>query len=882
MKLAILWVAGSILATNSLAAPATLRLPLAFEPAGQGRFQAFGRGLSVTAGPEGLTFRGRKVEWQMQLVGQRSSRWAAEDPLPGIVSHFHGRDPSQWRVGLPTSRTVRLAEAYPGVDMLLHGAGGSLEYDFLVQPGADPRKIRLRLPGARLIVTATGDLRCGAALHRRPEIYQETGTGRQVVRGGFRLFGDGTVGFQVGRYDRSLPLTIDPTVVYESYYGGSGEEEAQSVGVDNGGNAYFTGYTTSGGAGDADIFVVKVNPAGNTAIYTVTVGGSGDDYGNGIAIDGAGNAVITGNTDSRDFPVSAGAFQPNTYGGLDAFLFRLDPTGVAISFSTYFGGSADDKAYGVALDGSGNAYLTGVTTSNDFPVTKTAFQRTRVGGVDAFVAKFSSSGNLTYSTYLGGSGNDEGFAIAVDRSGNAYVTGDTDSDDFPVTTGIYQGKRAGKLDLFVTRVNAGGTALVASTYVGGSDDDIGYGLALDAAGAVYLAGSTASVNFPVTSNAPQPGYVGGDTDGMILKMSSDLKSLVYATFIGTQGADSANSVAVNLQNEVFVAGDSDADGFPVTADAVQARRAANRDATLVWLSADGSKLRYGSYWGGSGDDIAFGVAQDRNGNVYVAGSTSSLDLPVTSKAFQGAFGGGSSDAMIGVFKFPLPQPVVNPGGVVNAASSVAALAPGELISIYGFALANTTGSTSAVPLPGSLGGTQVKVNGVVAPLLYVSPGQLNAQLPYATKTGTASLIVTTGGGASTAAAITVSTTAPGVFVRGTHAIAQNSDNSTNSSQKPAKAGDLLVVYFTGLGPIDQTVATGAAAGSNPVVNGTAGCKATIAGVTASVLFCGLTPGFVGLGQINLMTSASTPAGEQPLVITVGSANSNSSLVSIIK
>jgi hypothetical protein len=305
-------------------------------------------------------------------------------------------------------------------------------------------------------------------------------------------------------------------LVYSTYIGGSYWDEGYAIAVDGSGYAYVTGYTKSTdydvtpGAfqttkgGKQDVFVTKLNAAGTALVYSTYIGGSGYEVGYGIAVDGSGNAYVTGYTESTDYDVTPGAFQTTKEGYRDVFVTKLNETGTALVYSTYIGGSGGDEGYGIAVDGSGNAYVTGYTWSTDYDVTPGAFQTTNGGGRDVFVTKLNATGTaLVYSTYIGGSNNDEGYAIAVDGSGNAYVTGWTISTDYDVTPGAFQTTNGGGRDVFVTKLNATGTALVYSTYIGGSGEDRGYAIAVDGSGNAYVTGYTESRNYDVTPRAFQ-------------------------------------------------------------------------------------------------------------------------------------------------------------------------------------------------------------------------------------------------------------------------------------------------------------------------------------------------------------------------------------------
>ena len=405
----------------------------------------------------------------------------------------------------------------------------------MVAPGADPGQFGLAINGAEsvrldngavVIGTASGEIR-----QRAPVLYQEVAGVRRAVAGGYTLRQDGSVGFAVGAYDRSEPLVIDPvSEVYGTYLGGSGSDVGNSIAVDSSGNAYLTGATAStnfptrnpiqpsyAGGGD-DVFVTKINPAGTALVYSTYLGGTGSDDGKSIAIDSGGNVYLAGITTSTDFPTMNPIQSSNHSGLADAFIAKINASGSALVYSTYLGGSGDDEAKGIAVDNTGNAYVTGDTSSTNFPTLNPLQSSYGGGAFDAFITTVNASGSaLVYSTYLGGSSDDYGTGIAVDGSGNAYLTGDTTSTDFPVTNAL-QTTHGGSDDAFVTEINAAGSALVYSTYLGGSGSDIGKGIAVDSSGNAYLTGYTLSTNFP-TVNPIQPSS-GGFYDAIVVKIKA--------------------------------------------------------------------------------------------------------------------------------------------------------------------------------------------------------------------------------------------------------------------------------------------------------------------------------------------------------------------------
>jgi hypothetical protein len=414
------------------------------------------------------------------------------DELAGKSNYFIGNDPKKWSTGVPTYAKVKYEGIYSGIDLVYYGNQRQLEYDFIVAPGADPRRIAFAVSGAKRIRRdAQGELvfKVGEEEVRwhKPVVYQEKNGERQEIAARYALTDVNRVQFEVAKYDASKPLYIDP-LIYSTYLGGIGWDDGIRITVDSAGNAYVTGATYStdfpitagayqticdhgnncGTNGDA--FVAKLNPAGSALIYATYLGGSGQDFGGGIAVDGEGNAYVAGFTLSTDFP-TMNPLQPNCGGGKptceDGFVAKLNSTGSALIYSTYLGGSGNDGAGGIALDRTGNAYISGSTTSTDFP-TKNPLQSANGGGAngeDAFVAKINASGSaLIYSTYLGGSGDDYGQGIAVDESDNSYVIGQTSSTDFPTSNPLQPTYGGGNRDAFIAKLNSSGSAMVYSTY----------------------------------------------------------------------------------------------------------------------------------------------------------------------------------------------------------------------------------------------------------------------------------------------------------------------------------------------------------------------------------------------------------------------------------
>lgn len=591
--------------------------------------------------PQGATFL------RMRLVGGNpNARLLGSGELPGKSNYLVGNDPSRWRTDVENYARVSYQGVYPGVDLVYYGNQRQLEYDFVVAPGADPEAITVDIQAAKAyaplrvdrngdLIVETGD---GEVLFQKPLVYQpgaQSGAGkpgcqlRVSLEGRYVLKGAHRVSFKVAGFDASKPLVIDPILSYSTYLGGSNLDFGRAIAVDAAGSAYVAGFTFSTdfptlnairkpSAGGSKAFVAKLNAAGTALLYSTYLGGSGSDAATSIAVDASDNAYLTGDTTSADFP-TLNAFQKTYSGNSDAFVSKLDAMGSALLYSTYLGGSNADEGTGIAVDAGGNAYVTGRTTSANFPTASPA-QAKYAGNDDGFVTKLSSVGALVYSTYLGGSGNDDGLAIAVDPSGNVYVTGDTSSDNFP-TLKAMQAARAGGLDAFVTKLDATGS-LAYSTYLGGSGDDNGFGIAVDALGNSYVTGNTASSDFP-TMNPQQAANAGG-IDAFVAKLNP-AGSLVYSTYLGGSAEDDGTGIAADKSGNAYVTGFSASPNF-ATMSPLQAANAGGFDAFVTKLDVAGL-LVYSTYLGGSNQDFAFGIAVDGLGSAYVTGFTLSTDFP---------------------------------------------------------------------------------------------------------------------------------------------------------------------------------------------------------------------------------------------------------------
>jgi hypothetical protein len=639
------------------------RLPLAFVPnRGQTdarvRFSAQAGGASFWFTPREAVIafakEKRAVNLRLRFVGaDPAAAVTGATPRPGKVTYLLGNDPSKWHSGLPTFGEVVYRDLWPGIDLAFRGQQGRLKYEFRVAPGADPATIRLAYRGAkRLALGRAGELRIQTALgvvrDSKPVSYQLVGGSRVRVASHYGLDAE-TYGFALGRYDRSRPLVIDPGLVYSTYLGGGRDDDGRDIKVDALGNAYVTGVTESanfpttagafaaGANGSLDAYVAKLNPAGSALAYSTYLGGSDEDRGLGIEVDALGNAYVTGDTYSQDFPTTAGAFDTGANGSLDAFVTKLNPAGSALAYSTYLGGSLQDRGFGIAIDGLGNAYVTGSTGSLDFPTTAGAFDTGANGSLDAFVTKLNPAGSaLAYSTYVGGSADDVGNGISLDLAGTAYVTGATSSADFPTTIFAFDGSANGGSDAFVTDLNATGSALAYSTYLGGSLDDDGRDIVADGLLHAYVTGFTTSANFPTTAGAFDESANGG-LDAFVTKLHTTCCALAYSTYLGGSGSDAGAAVAGDSDGNTYVTGSTGSADFPTTAGALDESANGGLDAFVSKLDLPGFNLTYATYLGGSDDDFGSGIAVVGLGNVYLTGFTRSAAFPTTAGAVDTSF-----------------------------------------------------------------------------------------------------------------------------------------------------------------------------------------------------------------------------------------------------
>ncbi len=724
------------------------------------------------------------------------------EQLPGQSNYIIGNDPSRWHRNVPQFAHVRYRLVYPGIDLVYHGRQGRLEYDFEVAPGADPRQIGLRFRGPdKLQLDAEGGLvlssRDGAVRFQAPHVYQKIGEEERQVAGRFVLRAENRVGFEVAAYDRTRTLVIDPVLTYSTYLGGSGNEGCSAItglttpgcpaiAVDSAGNAYVAGPTSSADfpvgppfplpscpptppgpfqcalSGPADIFVAKFNSTGSALLFSTYLGGTGTDTNVGIAVDSGFNVFVAGTTDSPDFPTSGtnAAFQATPKAaGTHVFVSELDSAGATLLYSTYLSGSGTDVASGLALDVKNKAYVTGTTTSTDFPTTTGAFQQcldhpkvvppcpNDLTASNFFVSKVdpatSGAASLPYSTYFGGgnppNGQTRGGGIAVDSNSNAYITGGTnfvhtgtnDNTDFPILNGC-QSTLNGPTDAFLAKINpagATGAQLIYSTYLGGSSDEVGNAIAVDSGANAYVTGSTTSTDFSLTTSTgcPLPSSVvpfqsanAGGTDAFLAKINSPSTgavSLVYFSYLGgsTGTADIGYSIAVDSLQGARITGSTDSSDFHILNPLPGTAFGGGTDAFVARIDTTATSAtassHFSSFLGGTGADRGTGVAVDASGSTYVAGETTSVNFPSQSP-FQSSLS-GASDAFVAKLgptvnlSFSDVSATPNPVGVGNQVSfKYTVTNNGDLTTGVTFSdVLPATGATfiSATSTPGNCG-----------------------------------------------------------------------------------------------------------------------------------------------------------------------------------
>ncbi len=633
--------------------------PLRFEPAATNpdtgaKFIARGASFRFEFTPDQADLRSGHKDVRLKFEGaNRAARVEGEQVLPSKTNLYFGNDPSQWRHAIPNYGRVRVAQLYPGVDLDYYGNAGQLEYDLTVHPGADPQRIRLRLDGSDVHRDGHGDL-VASLIQRHPVAYQTGVDGaRHMVASRYRRNADGSYSFQLGAYDRSRALVIDPVLVVAQYFAALYQNVAYGVGHDSSGLVYIAGTTQSTDlplvgssyqsteGGDQDLFFAIVNPklsASDQVIYVTYLGGTGDENFGAMYVGPAGDVYLTGSTGSSNYPIQNGYLttQPGTSGGPNAFVSWFNSS-QSLVYSTYWGGEETEIGTAITVSSSGHIWIAGNTTSNDLPVTSGGFQTTLIGTQNMFIADFdgnnSGTSSLLYAIYIGGTHYDEAYGIAAAPDGTIWLAGCTFSPDIWIQAASgqgspYQSTYRGSGDAYIAHINpslTGLSALLYSSFLGGNDEDAATSLVLDPSGNIILSGYTLSKNFPVSSNAYQTKY-GGNTDAFVTILNTVKGELVYSTYFGGDEPDAPMDLKEDSTGALYISGYTESAGLPSTSGALQADYDGSVDA--FGLKLDPSKsgaagIDYFTYLGSNGQQVAYGVDFDTKGDMYLAGYSSS-------------------------------------------------------------------------------------------------------------------------------------------------------------------------------------------------------------------------------------------------------------------
>lgn len=643
---------------------ATATMPLYFEP-NQGQahpsVEYLSRANGVTSYLTGtaaaFTVGGSQVI--MRLAGAHLGKPEALNRLPGISSYFASGGHSRTRV--PQFGKVRYRAVYPGIDLVYYGANGCLEYDFEIAAGADPGRIRIVYEGARGVRLDGGDLMISTAggemRQRRPTVYQNTNGHRRAVDASYRIDAKGVIGLKLAAYDRTRVLVVDPVLEYATYVGGSGQDSANAVKVDASGNIYIGGSVgmpatasnpfvpASSSSYDTAAAVIKYSPSQKTILYVAQIGSDGISSVGRMDVDANGALYLTGSTSSANFPLVNAAVNSNRSGGFTPFVAKVAADGQTLVYSTYFGGTGLDQFGGIVADSNGTAYVTGGAIARDFPITDESAGP--FVGPKAYLAKFNGDGTLAFSHLFGGTGSTQGNGIALDSSGNIYISGATTAMDFPVKNAFQSSFRkdallASVLGLraaFAAKFASDGNTLVYSTLLGGTGDDVATSASADGQGNLYLAGWTTSTDLPVM-NAVQK-RLSGIQNGFVAELNPQGNGLVFSTYLGGSQKDAVQDLALDGNRNIYVAGSTTSADFPTmnpTSTSKPKAQAKARTAFAAKLASGGQGLVFSTLFGGSQDDGGAAIAAGASGAAYLAGTTRSSDLPV-SGAFQASFGG---------------------------------------------------------------------------------------------------------------------------------------------------------------------------------------------------------------------------------------------------
>ena len=898
------------------------QLPLFFEPnCGQApsevRFLARGHDMSLLLEDRAAVLRLPSSEVRMRLTGTARGIQAIEplDPLPGTSSYFIGNKPAAWRTGIPQTGRIRYKEVYPGIDMVFKAAASSrFEYDFVIAPQADPSRIGVSFDGAQsiesdgeggiILHTKSGDIR-----QPRPNIYQDVDSGRREISGRMVLAKGNTVRFELGHYDHSRALVIDPLII--QYLIGNVDDQLSSIARDSAGNVYVAGKSASmltkapfgpAASGFYHPFIIKLTPDLSTILYVAVMGGTMGESAGSVAVDSSGSAYLIGTTSSSDFPTTPHVPQP-TFGNKllvsisqqDAFILKLDPKGATLVYSTYLGGSAADTGTVLTVDSTGAVYAAGTTSSPNFPITPGGlhlgliFVNNNIYQAN-WVAKLSADGSVfNWVAAVGGNTSiTTPTGIALDSSSNVYIAGTVQGMDYPTIgkpfqptlpqncTNCYSG--------FISEVNNKGTTLMASTYWGGSLTTGINGVALDAQNNVYIAGFAYSTDLPFTKNTIVPPPTNEPPNGVayVASLNSSLSAVLACSYLAGDNSV-ANTVLVRAPGVIGVSGGSLSGSFatiqPQQGLSSTGGAYVELDPLFQHVLRSFSPLPYAVNYAGA--------AAAPDGSVALGNSTQLLPTSSGLMIFN------RNGVVVLVFPGPVNPnaPAISSGGVVSASSFGAfpTVSPGSWIEIYGSNLAADTrqwasSDFTGLNAPMSLDGTSVMIGGQSAFIDYISPTQVNALVSSSTPTGAQQLIIKTAQGTSAAYNVTVNAAQPGLLAPPSfkiggvqYAVAILSDGAyalpagaiAGVNSRPAKPGDVLVLYGVGFGPVTPNIPAGQVVQQSNSLPPS--FQMSLGGTNATLAYDGLAPNFTGLYQFNLTVPAISPNNAAPLTFTLNGA-----------
>ncbi len=687
LRLIVLAVSCSTVLTGFAGTPAVSGSPslvtwpshaVAFEPnLGQAdsaaRFVARAGGGALFVEPDAATLAvggETLLATRASFPGARSDAVVVGDRLlPGVSHYLTDADASRWIRDVPRYARAVVRDAYPGVDIAWYGApDGAIEYDFVIAPGASAEAIRIRLDGpagpARLADGAlVTDLGGATVAMRAPVAYQPRDGGRVPVAAAFRAVAPGEFALDVGAFDATRPLVVDPVLGFSTFIGGRGYDGASGVAASTTGDVFVAGWSLSfdfplrrpvqlTNRGSWDGFAARYSRDG-ALMWSTYLGGEGADVANAIAVDASGRAVVAGTLGSNRFPVPSGAPRPVLRGPSDAFVITISPAGDDVVDARFFGGSGVDHGNGLAVLADGGLVLAGTTTSTDLPTTVAASQRRSGGDLDAFVARYAPSGAIASLTYLGGSGADWAcsyrlsqcnWPLGVDATGNAIIAGGTESTDFPTTDGAFQRARAGVRDAYVAKVKPDG-GLAFATYYGGTGDDHALAAGADAAGRAYFAGLTEhGAGVPTTPLSAQPAYA-GNVDGFVAALDPTGRVLLQGTHLGGAQIDVPGGMAVDAAGGVVVTGSTRSADFPGGLAGGPGAHAGSHDLYVARLAPGGTHLAWSVLLGSPGDEAGRAVALDPLGGIAIAGITTDGRFPVAN-ATQPAYAGNVDGVLL--------------------------------------------------------------------------------------------------------------------------------------------------------------------------------------------------------------------------------------------